>query len=154
MDRGLWVVFSWQMGWYEESKKASLICLTSWHDWKAGLSRFHCLELLCTWPLQHGNLRVVQLHTGWLRVLRVSVLASKVKDAWPFITWPLKSHSITSAVPCGWSNCHKPTPIREEGFRPPTSQTEEYQSIYSWVFQSSQLISFLSEKDYNMFKCH
>lgn len=119
MDRGLWVVFSWQMGWYEESKKASFTCLTSWHDWKAGLSRFHCLELLCTWPLQHGNLRVVQLHTAWLRVLRVTVSASKVKDAWPFITGPLKSHSITSAVPCGWSNCHKPPPIREEGFRPP-----------------------------------
>lgn len=68
---------------------------------------------------------------------RVSDPASKVEDAWPCVAWPLEAQSIAFAVLCGCSS-HKPTPAREQGHGPPTSQWEERQSIYSQVLQLPQ----------------
>lgn len=154
MDRGHPVVFGWQMGWFKESKMAPLTCLAFWgwlEGWaqqapSTGTSRHTASP--AWWPQNSPT-----TYKTALRIPRASVPASKVKEAWPCITWPLKSHDIAFAVLCGWSS-RKPTQVREEGHRRPTSQWEKCQSIYSQVLQSSQMIYFLNKEDWNMFKCY
>ena len=95
------------------------------------------------WQLQ-GN-------SEQLRVPRVSIPASKVKDAWPSVTWPLKSQGITLAVLCGQSS-HKPTRIRKEGHRPLLLNGGKVKVLTDRLCRHHDF--FFKPGNDNMFKCH